>query len=318
MVKGNWGMDLAIITVKQVFELFLLMMAGVVFYKRKVIQEEGKYVLSEFLLNFVVPAMIINSYMVKFDTKMLTNLGSAFGYSIILNVLGIIITLVLTVPMKSDEKGLFRFACSFSNAAYMGFPLIRALFGEEGILYASVYVTVFNILLWTIGYTFVSKQKQMDIRELIKKIVTCPPIISVVIGLIIYLCQIPIPELIQEPVGMIGDMNTPISMIITGITIAGSNPLRLVKNKKIWKIVLIRMFLIPAISFGVMYVIQAHGMIAMVTLVLEACPTAAITTLLAIKFQHDEELAVGSVVFTTLISIITLPLYTLLLGLINW
>ena len=59
---------------------------------------------------------------------------------------------------KNKDRGIMRFACGFSNAAYMGFPLIQALFGAEGILYASVYVTVYNILLWTVGYSSVTKK----------------------------------------------------------------------------------------------------------------------------------------------------------------
>ena len=178
-------MELAIITVKQVLELFVLIISGIFLYKKNIIREDGKKLLSDILIKFVVPCMIINSYMGKFNDEVLDNIGKSFIYSIILCVLGIVISLAVSFVVSDEHKGIFRFACSFSNAAYMGFPLIRALFGEEGILYASSYVTVFNILLWSVGYVFFADK--MPIKKLLKNLITCPPIIAVVVGLIIYL-----------------------------------------------------------------------------------------------------------------------------------
>ena len=193
----------------------------------------------------------------------------------------------------------------------MGFPLIQALFGAEGILYASVYVTVYNILLWTVGYSSVTKK--VNVKEIAKSILTAPCIIAVFIGLILYGLNVHVPDIIVTPLSMIAAINTPGSMIITGVTIAGSSMAVLLKNKRLFEVIGIRLFLIPAACLLVMYLICGNGTTAMVALMLEACPCAAITTMFSIEFGHDENLASGSVVFTTLLSIITLPLYALIL-----
>ena len=193
----------------------------------------------------------------------------------------------------------------------MGFPLIQALFGAEGILYASVYVTVYNILLWTVGYSFVTKK--VNVKEIAKSILTAPCIIAVFIGLILYGLNVHVPDIIGTPLSMIAAINTPGSMIITGVTIAGSSMAVLLKNKRLFEVIGIRLFLIPAACLLVMYLIGGNGTTAMVALMLEACPCAAITTMFSIEFGHDENLASGSVVFTTFLSIITLPLYALIL-----
>lgn len=82
---------------------------------------------------------------------------------------------------KEKNTPILRFACIFSNAAYMGFPLIQALFGAEGLLYASAYVTVFNILLWTVGYAMVSGKVRPG--EVLHSILTTPVLWSVLLGL---------------------------------------------------------------------------------------------------------------------------------------
>ena len=184
----------------------------------------------------------------------------------------------------------------------MGFPLIKALFGSEGLLYASAFVTVFNIALWTIGYGIVSGSASA--KEIIHSIVTCPCILAVALGLVLYLGRVPVPEVLAGPIGTIGSMNTPLSMIITGMLIAGSKPEKLLGSREIYRIILIRMLFIPLASFLLFRLLGVQSMVAEVVLL----PCAAITSVFAVQFGYDEDLAAGSVVITTFISIVVLPL----------
>ena len=133
-------MELALITAQQVAVLFLLIGTGAVAAKTGVLKPESKQALSNLLVYIIVPAMIINSYRMDFSMEILRNLLAAFGMSILAICAGMVITLLLTARHKDSRTPIFRFACIFSNAAYMGFPLISALFGSEGLLYASAYV----------------------------------------------------------------------------------------------------------------------------------------------------------------------------------
>lgn len=149
-------MDLAVITAQQVAELFILIGLGALGAKTGLLRPEGKQTLSNLLVNLVVPAMIINSYRMEFSAEILHNLMAAFALSTLSILLGLIITLLFTARSRDSRTPIFRFACVFSNAGYMGLPLISALFGSEGLLYASAFFTMFNLLLWTVGYSMVS------------------------------------------------------------------------------------------------------------------------------------------------------------------
>ena len=105
---------------------------------------------SSLLVNLVVPAMIIDSYMIPFDPAILGNLARTALASLGVLLLGLVIAAAVT-RRGGGDKALIRFAITFSNAGYMGFPLIQALFGAEGMLYASIFNTFFNILLWSVG-----------------------------------------------------------------------------------------------------------------------------------------------------------------------
>ena len=113
-------------------------------------------------------------------------------------------------------------------------------------------------------------------------------------------------------------MNTPLSMIITGATAVASSDLKkLLKNKNLFLTWGVRMLGVPAVELLIFALLGLHGTVPTIVLLLEACPCAAITTMFAIQFHHDEELARRrSPVVSTLSSIVTLPLYALLLTMV--
>lgn len=305
-------MQLAVITIRQVVILFFMIAAGFACAKFGVVKKEAKQAFSDLLVGVVVPCMVINSYLTPFDPQTLNNLFLAYGLSILLLVVGGAVTFFCTARTTPEHRSILRFACIYSNAAYMGFPLISVLFGSEGLLYASAFVTIFNILLWTQGVLMLQGTR-LNLRQTIRTILTTPVLLAVAAGLVLYLTQIPVPELIRSPLEMIGNMNTPLSMFITGMMIAESDLKGLLSRKDLMPAVLIRLVLIPAVCFVLYRLLGLRGMAAQVVLLLEACPCAAITSVFAIRFGGDEELAAGTVVASTLLSIITLPLCALLL-----
>ena len=282
--------------------------------KDGLLKAEGRQMLSSLLVNLVVPAMIVNSYRMEFSMEILRNLLAAFGLSVLAILMGTVLTLLLTARQKDSRAPIFRFACVFSNAAYMGFPLISALFGAEGLLYASAYVTVFNILLWTMGYGMVSGSNSP--RAIARSLLHTPVLYAMVIGLCIYLLQIPVPQLIAQPLELMANMTTPLSMVITGMLLAAGDLGCIVRSKPVWKLAAVRMLLIPTVCLAVFGLLGFRSMTAQVVLLLECCPSAAITSVFAVQFGHDESFAAGSVVLTTLLSIVALPLCALVVTLL--
>ncbi len=304
-------MQLASITAQQVLMLFVLLAAGYAGGKSGALKPEYRKAFSDLLVHLVLPAMIINAYLVEFDPATFRNLLVAFGLAILLLGGGMLVTLVLTAPMKHPNKDLFRFACSFPNAAYMGFPLISALFGAEGLLYASAFSTIFNVLQWTAGIALINPKT--DPREMLRGIVSNKALWAVVIGLTVYLGRIPVPEMLRSPIATLGSMTTPLSMVITGMIVAASDLRDLLRDKLVWGVAALRLLLLPACGLAVLTLLGIQGLVPQVVLLLEACPTAAITSVLAVQYKKDERLAAGAVVVTTLLSILTLPAVALLL-----
>ena len=147
MLQGN----LVSITAQKVLVMFLLILVGYLAVRFHILDAGARRSFSSLLVNIVVPAMIVNSYMTAFDPEILANLVRTALVSLGVLVAGLAVALAFTCRMRHPDRPLIRFAITFSNAAYMGFPLIEALFGAEGLLYASIFNTFFNILIWTAG-----------------------------------------------------------------------------------------------------------------------------------------------------------------------
>ena len=296
-------MQLAMITAQQVIVLFILIFAGFICVKSGAVSIEGKKSFSDLLVYFVVPCMIVNSYLTDFNADIFKNILYALGLSVLLLFIGIVVTWVLSLRIKDKNLPIIRFGCMFSNAAYMGFPLIQALFGSEGLIYASAFVTVFNILLWTLGYSVVSRT--ISLKLVIKKIFSTPATIAVFLGLIIFIARIPLPGVLSQAIGLAGAVNTPLSMFITGMIIAASDIKSMLSNRLVYFAIVVRMIII---CVAVFLLLGIRGMVANIVIILEACPCAAITSVFAVQFDYDDDVAAASVVLTTFVSIITLPL----------
>ena len=126
-------MELAVITAKQVAELLLMILAGAVCCKAGVFKPKEKSVLANLLLYLVVPAMVLDSYMVEYDPATFHNLMLAFGLGALVLLVGLGVAFLASFKVQKDARAILWFACAFSNAGYMGFPLIKALFGGEGL-----------------------------------------------------------------------------------------------------------------------------------------------------------------------------------------
>ena len=140
----------------------------------------------------------------ELNQEMLKNLFLSFGLSTMLLLLAVVVSILLTLRKRDENKKIVRFACTFSNAGYMGIPLIQALYGTEGTFYASAFLTMFNILLWTVGCAMVNDK--VKAKDILKSIASTPVLYGVVLGLVIYLLQIPVPNFIVQPVASITSM----------------------------------------------------------------------------------------------------------------
>ena len=176
----------------------------------------------------------------------------------------------------------------------------------------SIFVAVFNILLWTNGVAIFSSKGKLD-KASLKKIALNPGIITVLIGIILFAFSVRLPGPVAKAVDLVGSMTIPLSMLLVGAVVAECKFKELLKGWDLYYISAIRLILIPLAAFAALKILDIPKLLLTVCVLLAAMPAAATTTIFAELYDSDSKFASRVVVFTTLSSIVTLPLVMLLL-----
>jgi predicted permease len=318
-------MDLTIITITQIAEMFIIMIIGVIATKFRVITKDGNKQISDILIYIVTPILIVSSYQQEFSIKKLAGLGIAFLLAVLTHIIGIIAG-KLFISRKSKNVAVERMSIIYTNCGFIGLPLLYAIFGADGIFYGTAYITVFNIFMWSHGLLLLNmgnKAKQTSNLQKFIKIITHPNIVSIIIGLLFYLFRISLPKIIIEPFYLIDALNSPLAMLVAGSTLAGAPIKKIFRTKRIYLVSFVCLIVVPFVSLLVFKAIIyacAPFYIIDTTIVLSiligvSCPAGAMTTMLALLYNKDSEYASSIFSITTLLCIVTIPLVIFVYGL---
>lgn len=301
-------MEMLFPLIRQIGIMFVLMAIGFVLYRTKKITKKGSAEMGSVLLYLVIPTVIINSFCMERTPENLKELLASGGVSLIAMALCCLIAWLL---YKKD--GIACFSAAFSNAAFIGIPLVTAAVGSHAVFYVSAMIVLVNLLQWTFGvFTITKDPASMAPR----KILTNPITIGLAIGLCIYIFGIPVPEFIRGILQTIIGLNTPLAMIISGVYLAQVNLIRMFTNKKNYTVSLVRMVLIPLALFLVtrFLPLQNKDMLTAI-MIAAAAPVGSNVAVFAQLFKDDYRQAVEYVCMSTLLSVITLPLMIMLVRL---
>ncbi|MFC0904266.1 AEC family transporter [Clostridium sp. MT-14] len=203
------------------------------------------------------------------------------------------------------KRNTLEFAMMFSNCGFMGFPVAQSVFGKEGVVYAAVFNILFNIFVWTYGVMLFNNKKSL---KGLKKSLKNPGIISSFIGLIIMIFSIKIPIILMDTINMVGGLTTPISMLIIGSLLSRSELRKIIKDKSLYYGSLIKLIILPGALYLISILCGENSIVIKTLILMQAMPAGAFTTIFAENFNKDKEYSAFIVSFSSLLSIITIPI----------
>ena len=296
----------------RVLIMSIILVIGAIAYKTKVISKEGTKQLSAVELKLVNPMLIFMSYQQDFNSELLK--GLLWSFLLSAGSFAVMIPLSMFLKRKGKENwSVERFSCIYSNCGFMGIPLIRGLYGDEGVLYLTAYITVFNLLVFTHGYMMM--KEDTDLSAFVKALKS-PTIISVIVGVICYVTKLRLTGIpavggvIAEALQFVADMNTPLAMIIAGATAAQSDLLRSLKDLGTMTTAFYKLILVPAAVVLLMSLVpHAVPLMPRLTVCIAcACPAATTGTMFALLFDKNAKHCSEIFAITTVLSMLTLPL----------
>ena len=290
--------------------MFLMMATGVFLRKKNIITLEGKKVLTDLVIDLILPCNIIASFCIEFSPEILKRCGQVFVISCLIEV---VCTFLATHIYKKFPKGkrmVLQYGTICSNAGFLGNPLTEGIYGSMGLLYASIYLIPQRIIMWSAGVSFFTESP--DKKTLVKKVVTHPCIVACMIGIIVMGLQITLPDFLFDTINNIGKCTTAITMILIGAILSEAD-LKTMVTKTTAAFSLLRLIIIPLMVFAGCLLTRMPMLVTGVSVVLAAMPVGTTTAILAVKYNGDEEFATKCVVLTTLLSMIMVPIWCLVI-----
>ena len=322
------------------------MMVGFGLKKGKLITASGEKTLSAVVVNAANPAMVLAASINKENTIQGMELLRTFGLILIVYVILIglawVLTRVLRVPI--GQRGTYQNMTVFSNIGFMGFPLVSAMFGSEAMLYASLFVIPYNALIYTYAYVMMDRDRA-DLRKVqaapsdrtsddeaagvtdettaeavsaqssalttIRKIFNIGVIASI-LTIIIYLTRVPVPKFIESTVSHLSNLTAPLSMIVIGSSMADMKFKEMFTDVRLLIYSGLKLLLIPIVGVLLIRLTGADPLFVGVCMIMLGTPVGAMTAMIAQTHGSNAELASRGVALTTVLSVITLPIVSMI------
>ena len=250
-------MQISILLLKQIVQLFLMILMGYIMVKIKFLKEEDSKVISKIILYLIVPSVIITAFQVDYTPSIMKGLAVACIASVILQFLLLFVTWIMG---KMFHLNTVEYTSAYySNSGNLIVPLVTYILGKEWVIYGCVFI----------GNTLSS----------------------------------------------VGSMIGPLSMIVTGMLIAGVDLKKVFTNKRIYLVTFIRLVIEPIIALAVIILLgmknwhpQAENII-LITYMAAITPCASTITQMCQVYGNDSKYASAINVMTTLLAVVTMPVF---------
>lgn len=293
-------------------KIILMVAVGFALKKRGIIDGKTQNGLSGILTQAVLPFSVLASANSEFSAALARNLATtaliSFAYYAV--AIGLCLTLAHAgaqrTPLLREEKSkaLFTNMSTFANTGFIGLPLVKALYGAEGLLYGIIYNMAYQLFLFTVGVMLLSGEKKVRLKSILGDLATLASIAAIAI----YISPFRFPSMLCEAFAQIGDMSVPLSMMIIGCCLADIRPKQLLTEKMGFVISALRLVVFPVATLFILRWVGLSGTLVASCVLLTALPVGSLNVVLAQKYQADVKMATCTVLQSMVLFMGTLPL----------
>ena len=274
--------------------------------------------LTNLLIDVSIPCKIIVSLIRPYSSLLMKNTGQVFivvlAYHIGVALIAYVLTSILGVDPK--KRGSWIFALVFSNNGFMGYPLMYALYGSEGLFIMAMGNVAQNVLIFSLGLKIVTMNYDGGDKIRLKSIIFTKQNIAVLIGLFIFIFQLAIPKPLISFLTYISNLTVPLSMMVVGMSLSRYEVKHMFTDKEVYRLTAIRMFIFPAlmvVEFRFFNVNISESLPMAILFYTAALPSPAFTSIMAERYNTRIGFASKCVFVTTILSVLTVPFFAGLL-----
>lgn len=305
-------MHISLLLMNQIIQLFIMIFMGFIIVKAKLLKAEDSKILSVIVLYLIIPCVIINAFQVDYTPQTVKGLLIALAGSVMTQVILLIVVSILGRVFHLNEVEVA--SIYYSNSGNLIVPIVTFILGKEWVLYGCVFMSVQLVFIWTHCKKIISRESTYDWRKIVLNI----NIISIAIGIVLFLTRIHLPAIINNTLSAVGSMIGPASMIVTGMLFAGMDFKQIFANKRVYFVSFFRLIIVPVIALFLIKCSQLStfssngNKLMLIVFLAIITPSASTVTQMCQVYENDSQYASAINVVTTLLAIVTMPLMVML------
>ncbi len=303
---------LSLILAEKILSLFVMMAMGFALVKAGFVKPQDSRAISMLNLYVINPCMIISSFQVDMTQEVRLGFLVAIIGAVATQGLFLVLTTVFKKPLKLDE--VEQASLTYSNCGNLIIPLVVMIMGQDMVIYCTAYLVVQTILLWSHGKSLMRGVRGIDWRQVLLGV----NMISVYIGLLLFITGLRLPEPVQLAMSSVGSMIGPSAMIVTGMIMAGVNFRELLSFKRLPFTAIMRLIVLPLIGLAILKFTPLASLapngenVLLITLLAASAPSASTINQMAQIYNRNASYASAINVVTILCCIVTMPLMVFL------
>ena len=290
--------------------IFLLVAMGFVLKKIHIIGPQGQKNINDMVIYVILPCNILRAFLDSPAEGSFLSYLEVLLISVFIQIFCVIYGKVVFRKEPEGRQKCLRYGTICSNAGFLGNPIAEGVYGAEGLMLASIYLIPQRIMMWSSGLAVFSGTS--DKKQTIKKVLTHPCILACILGIMFMLADIQLPPGLDGMVTAVGNCNTAMSMMVIGMILADIN-IRDFWDRTVVKYTIHRLIIIPAAVYAVCRFLPLDRTAFGICVLLAAMPAGATTSILAEKYEMEPAFATKMVIFSTLLSLPTICIWSLLL-----
>lgn len=303
-----------LIILQQLFIFTFFVSIGILCVKCKIFDENSLNAISKFIINVSMPIMLICNLLAG---PSLHDLIDAFPIFIVYLVSFLLLyisncVIVRFFNFEHQKANIYKAMATFSNAGFIGIPLILALYGKEGGIFMSLCIIVDQFMLWTLGVKLASSSNKYDFKYL-KNFVN-PALIAIIFSLAAIILDLKLPKIILLTLAPLGNMAPVLSMIYIGGLFCFFDIKKYFKNFEIYILVLFKMILFPISIWLILKHVPIVENISKTVVLLCALPSMSAISILSKKYENNPEYTIATLLITSACSLITVPFVSFLIN----
>jgi len=291
--------------------MVLLILTGVFLRRKGALTDEGRDCITDILMQVVLPCNIFLSFQMEVSADVFSKFGTTMLISLLI-MIGVTVIGKLCYRNQPERRAkVFRYGLINSNALFIGMPVVQSLLGDEGVIQQNMYMIFVRMFCWSYGLSLYTGTKA-DWKSSAKRLVTHPCMVATLLGVCFMAADISLPSFAQRTLNYCSSCLMVLSMFLIGAVLANLDGKKLFR-RDIWGFSVLRLVIVPGFValgcrlFAVDFVVTATCVL------MAAMPAASLTAVLAARYHADEELGALIVTLSTVLSVISIPLWFLIL-----